>query len=154
MFVDLHSNANTENFLNAAFYRKKAIVKARKVTVPENLQTRLQNGLLETERIVPVGEWVVTNPSGEEYAIAEDKFDSRYDYVSEGSYRAKGLIRAFPNPTGQDVEILAPWGEKQFGKADCLFAAGVDDSGNLTSDRYLIGGTEFAETYTMLTGNL
>jgi hypothetical protein len=145
--INLQDAGNTERFNAAPLYRKSAVVTARRTEKVERLDTVLSNGLVETSREVPAGEWIVTNPGGEQYAISDEKFCSRYELREDGQYQAKGVIRAFQNPTGGDVEVMAPWGEMQYGDANCWFAAGTTDDLNPTQDCYIIGGDEFKETY-------
>lgn len=145
--VDLQDAKNTKRFQSAPLYRKSAIVAARRTETVEHLSTVLSNGTVETTREVPAGEWIVTNPGGEEYAITDEKFQSRYEAIGDGQYQATGIIRAFKNPTGGDVEIMAPWGEMQYGDANCWFATGTDGELNPTKDCYIIGGDELKDTY-------
>lgn len=147
MIVNLFTETMDEAFAKAPRYRKSVIVEARKTLKEEKLDTILASGVHETSRIVPVGHWIITNPGGEEYAVTEEKFLSRYEQMEDGRWRAKGVIRALRNPTGEDVEIMAPWGEPQYGDKLCLFATSLDEEGEITNDRYIIGGAEFAETY-------
>lgn len=153
MFVDLLTEENTSKFIAAPLYRKSAVVQARKVEEVETVETILANGFHETARDVPVGHWVITNPGGEEYAVSEEKFTTRYEDLGNGNYRAKGIIKAFLNHTGEDVEIVAPWGDPQHGDSQCLFATALDPQLNISSDRYIIGGQEFLDTYEPYEGN-
>ena len=145
--LDLQSDEFKERFLNAPLWTKKAIVDARQVTETEHLDTVLANGFLETTREVPVGHWIITNPGGEEYAVSDEKFQTRYESIGNGKFKAKGVIRAFSNPTGENVEITAPWGEQQFGDARCYFATAVSEHFEPTKDCYIIGYDEFQDTY-------
>lgn len=145
--VDLQDAGNTARFHAAPLYRKSVIVEARRTEKVEHLATVLSNGTVETTREVPTGEWIVTNPGGEQYAIGDEKFHSRYEVNGDGHYQAKGVIRAFQNPTGGDVEIMAPWGEMQYGDVNCWFATGTDGELAPTKDCYIIGGDEFKDTY-------
>lgn len=147
MFIDVNSEECTKLYEEAQKFQKSAVVDARKLKKEEKITTVLANGFHETERVTPAGNWVITNPGGEEYAVSEEKFKARYESIGNGKYRAKGVIKAFRNPTGEKVEIIAPWGEKQFGDRDCLFAVALDPQHNITSDRYIIGGEEFIDTY-------
>lgn len=147
MFIDLHSEENTQRFTDAPLYRKSAVVQAREVKDVETVETVLANGFHETAREVPVGHWIITNPGGEEYAVSAEKFHTRYEPLGNGQYRAKGIIKAFPNFTGEDVEIVAPWGEPQYGDENCLFATALNPELDITADRYIIGGQEFLDTY-------
>lgn len=146
MKIDLFIPKVTEMFNNSTIYRKSVLVDATQVSTPQVLETVLENGLVETTRTVDVGEWIVTNPNGEQYAIIDEKFKARY--VKElNRYRAKGRAFVIPNFTDGDVEITAPWGEPQYGDKDCYFASATDEKGNISNDRYIIGGKEFLETY-------
>ena len=147
MIVDLQDGELKERFTTATVWQKKAVVDARQVTETEFLDTILANGFLETSREVPPGHWIITNPGGEQYAVSDEKFRARYTSIGGGKFKAKGFIRAYPNPTGRSVEITAPWGEKQFGDAECLFASALDIHHAPTDDCYIIGREEFEETY-------
>lgn len=146
--LDIHTPAFSALFKNAPVYRKNAVVKARKVLKEELLETVLSNGFVEITRLVPVGCWIITNPGGEEYAIPNERFHSRYEETDiPGVYHAKGEIRAIKNTTGKPVEIIAPWGGSQFGDSDCIIASGCDENMNPTDYRYIIGYQEFLDTY-------
>lgn len=146
MIVNLFDENIEQALATAPRYRKKVIVDARQATEEETLDTILASGVHETSRVVPVGFWIITNPGGEQYAISDEKFRSRYEATEDGRWRATGTIRAIHNPTFEDVEIMAPWGEPQYGDKNCLFAATMDGT-EITNDRYIIGGDEFVDTY-------
>ncbi len=59
------------------------------------------------------------------------------------------MARAFTNDTGRPIEIMAPWGEPQFGDADCKIATTFDPDkpDEISADRYIIGRQEFEDTY-------
>lgn len=148
--LDLSTSEWTATLAEAPVYAKKGMVEARILTEDEQLDTVLADGTVETSRTVPAGEVVVTNPGGEKYAIEREKFDKRYDATAEeGVYRAKGMARAVDNPTGQDIQIMAPWGELQFGGPDCKIATVFDPENpdEVGPDRYIIGRQEFEDTY-------
>ena len=148
--LDLSTEGWTEKLAGAPVYAKKGMVEARILTEDEQLDTVLADGTVETSRTVPAGEVIVTNPGGEKYAIEREKFEKRYDTtVEEGVYRAKGMARAVDNPTGQDIQIMAPWGELQYGGPDCKIATvfDPDNPNEVGSDRYIIGRQEFEDTY-------
>lgn len=147
MIVDLQTGELNERFSTATVWQKKAVVEARQVTEPEFLDTVLANGFLETSREVPVGHWIITNPGGEQYAVSDEKFRGRYEDIGGGKFKAKGFVRAYSNPTGKSVEITAPWGEKQFGDSECMFASALDMHRAPTKDCYIIGREEFEDTY-------
>lgn len=146
--VDL--GAFDEGFASAPVFRKNAVVTARRAERPEPLATVLADGTVETERIVPAGEWIITNPGGEQYAIEDEKFGKKYTPDGpDGTYRAAGEIRAFQSPFPGPITIIAPWGEEQHGNAGRYLAAGIDDNGEPTEDRSIIGEQEFADTYAL-----
>lgn len=125
-------------------YKKTVTVKAVQILVDIPLRTVLKNGTLETERIVPAGSFIVTNPSGEQYGINAESFAERYEATDvEGVYLAKGEIYAIRNPYKVPISILASWGKLQHGSATCWLAVPVGSDGT----PYIIGDDEFAETY-------
>jgi hypothetical protein len=143
------------SFAAAPTYKKNAIVTARRTEHPEKLATVLADGTVETERVVPAGHWIITNPGGEQYAIDDEKFAKKYTQEgTPGTYRAAGEIRAIQSPVQGPITITAPWGEEQHGNEGCYLAAGVDEDGNPTADRYIIGEQEFADTYVPKTGSV
>lgn len=145
--LDLNDAEYSERFRNAPIFQKNVIVTARRVETPERVDTILANGLLETSREVPVGHWIITNPGGEQYAKTEEQLRERYEDLGDGRFQAKGIIRAFSNPTGSEVAIMTPWGAEQFGDAHCYFGCTVDENFEPTDFRYIIGKDEFDETY-------
>ena len=130
----------------APVFQKTGKVTAYKVDVDTPLQTVLADGFVETSRVVPAGSYIVTNPGGEQYGIDEVTFMKRYEF-RDGEWHARGQIQAIRNPWGSDTEIVASWGEPQFGDAKCWLAipVGSDES------PYIIAGDAFAETYALLT---
>jgi hypothetical protein len=149
--LDLSTEEMSRRFAEAPVYRKSAIVSIREAIPGERIVTVMADGHRETENTAAEGEFVVTNPGGEQYVIDEKVFTGRYEPLGDGLYQAKGLIRAFRNPTGRPVTILAPWGEQEHQGPYCMFAALVtpDAPEKITGDRYLIGAREFADTYVL-----
>jgi len=148
--VDLSTPEWTERFANAPVYAKKVEVELRPATPGETLTTTLADGTVETTNTAGDNDVVITNPGGEQYIIDADKAAARYEATdTEGVYRAKGMARVVQNPTGAPVEIMAPWGEKQFGNPDCYFATvfDPDNPDEIGSDRYIIGSDELSGTY-------
>jgi hypothetical protein len=149
--VDLGTPEMTALFAAAPVYRKSAVVSIRAAEPGEIVATVMADGRAETTVTCAGGEPVITNPGGEQYVPtgAWEQVGRRYDELGGGRYQAKGMVRAFTNPTGQPVVITAPWGEEQRQGADCLFAVEhlPDAPEEIGADRYLIGAAEFAETY-------
>ncbi|TWD83044.1 hypothetical protein FB561_4197 [Kribbella amoyensis] len=150
-YVDLTSSEYAGRFASsqARTYRKTTKVKAWQLTQDTPLATVLADGTRETDRMAPAEHWVVENPGGEQYAVEPEKFEALYDATSEpGVFQAKGRIRAIENPTGGPVWINAPWGEPQYGSADCRFACSVLADGSLDLAKpYIIGRAELKQTY-------
>lgn len=125
-------------------YKKKVPIQAVQIFVDTQLQTVLKDGTVETERLVPAGSFIVTNPSGERYGINAEAFGQRYEPTNvPGIFLAKGEIHAIRNPYGEPISILASWGELQHGSAMCWLAVPVGSD----ETPYIIGDEEFAETY-------
>jgi hypothetical protein len=146
--IDLNTGAITKLLENASAYRKVGTVKAVQVAGgKQKVVTVLQDGYVETENVAHEGDFVVTNPSGEQYVVKESVFNARYvlEDVKIHVYKAKGVIKAFQY-TDSDIEVVASWGEKVRGKAGCYIAMVFDD-GEYNTDRYLIGEKVFTETY-------
>ncbi len=133
----------------AQVFRKQGEVKARPATDGEQIETILGSGVKETTNSAKLGDWIMTNPSGEQHIISEQKFFSRYEATeAEGVYRAKGFCRAIKNPFSEPIEIMASWGSPQTGDENCMIADTCDENGeNMGGEPYLIDGAAFAETY-------
>ena len=148
--VDLSTEEYTAQFREAPLFAKKALVRMRPAIPGETITTKLADGTEETTNTAGENQVVITNPGGEEYIVGNDKAASRYEATKEpGVFRAKGMARIIDNPTGGEVSVIAPWGEEQIGAADCKFASLYDPSQPdvISTDRYIIGAAEFAETY-------
>lgn len=154
-YVDLTSAEYAARWRSSEtpLYRKTATVRARLLTVDAPLATVLADGTRETDRVAPAGHLVVENPGGEQYAVEPAAFKTLYEATTEpGVFRPKGRIRVIENPTGGPVWIDAPWGERQYGAADCRFACPVRSDGALMlAEPYIIGRAELDQTYTEAT---
>jgi hypothetical protein len=142
----------SENIMNAlasaVIFKKQGKVTARPATTGEKITTTLESGEKETENTANEGDYIVTNPSGEQYIISGQKFLNRYQESDEaGVYHAKGFCRAIKNPFGEPIEIMASWGEPQTGDENCMIADTCDQVGNTDGEPYLIDSKAFTETY-------
>ena len=98
---------------------KIAIITARKGIPGEKITTIMANGLKETDNVVTIDlytnkpGWIVTNPMGEEYIVADSVFIEKYELVdgTENCYRPKGkpIIVA---QIDESITFVAPWGEE------------------------------------------
>lgn len=133
----------------ASVFNKQGTVLARKAVTGEKVATVLGSGAKETDNTAQMGDWIVTNPSGEQYIISDQKFTSRYEPTDkEGEYKAKGSCRAIKNPFREPIEIMASWGSPQTGDENCMIADTCDpDGSNMGGEPYLIDSIAFAETY-------
>lgn len=135
----------------APVFKKQGTVKARQAAEGEQVATVMASGHTETTNTAKAGDWVVTNPNGEQYVIGSEKFESRYEATEEsGVYAARGYCRAIENPFGYSIEIMASWGSPQSGDEKCMIADTCDVAGILTGEPYLIEAEAFAKTYALV----
>jgi hypothetical protein len=149
MLLDLQTPEMTDSFSRAPLYRKNAVVRIRPATPGEVIQTVLADGTVETSNTAREGHYVITNPGGEQYLKGAAKVAAQYIEIGDGLYRANAYCRAFPNPVGSSIKIIAPWGEEQIGAPDCMLVARyyLDQPDDVNTERFIIGAKEFAETY-------
>ena len=146
--VDRKAQEIMSALAEAPIYKKQGRVQARPAVPGETSTTVLASGAKETVNTAKDGDWIMTNPSGEQYIISGEKFFDRYEATAEeGVYSAKGYCRAIKNPFGEPIEIMASWGEPQTGDANCMLADICDAEGKLDGEPYIIEATVFAETY-------
>lgn len=147
--VDRKSPEILTALASANVFKKQGRVNARPATEGEKVITTLANGQEETVNIANAGDFVVINPSGEQYIVSEKKFLNRYQKTDEkGVYQTKGSCRAIKNPFGKPIEIMASWGEPQTGDENCMIADVCDEKGdNMDDEPYLIDSAAFTETY-------
>jgi len=147
-FVERKSSEIMNALAEAPVYKKQGRVEARPATPGEEITTTLEGGAKETVNKAGEGDWIVTNPGGEQYIISEKKFLGRYEATDEeGAYAAKGYCRAAQNPFGKSIEIMASWGSPQTGDERCLIADTCDANGKVDGEPYLIDADAFAKTY-------
>lgn len=152
MLLDLQTPDMTNLFSHAPLYRKNAVVHIRRAIPGEVIQTILTDGTVETSNTAREGHYVITNPGGEQYLKGAAKVAAQYIEIGDGLYRANAYCRAFPNPTGFPISIIAPWGEVQIGAPDCKLVARyyLDRPEEVDTERFIIGAKEFAETYELM----
>lgn len=133
----------------APIYLKQGRIEARPAILDEEITTTLKNGINETHNRAKEGDYIVTNPGGEQYIVPGNKFLSRYEPTDEeGIFTAKGYCRAILNPFGRPIEVMASWDRPEYGDQHCLIADICDASGHCDGEPYLIDAAVFAETYT------
>ena len=134
------------------WYKKYARVKAEKGVPGQPIETIMKNGLREVAAVVKADEkgeadWIVTNPSGEKYAVPHAKFIKRYELEvgSDGKHAPKGApIEAIQ--IHEDITFDVPWGENGAPVPMTIKAGGYLNITNL-DDVYGIQEEEFYETY-------
>ncbi len=147
-FIDKNSPELTELLAKAPLYKKFAKVRARKAIDGETITTTLTDGKIETVNTANLGDWVVTNPSGEEYLLGHEKFTSRYTQTSElGIYQSHEYCQAVANPFLKPIEIVASWGAIQRGDPNCFLAIACNKNAIQNGELYLIDYESFIETY-------
>jgi hypothetical protein len=135
---------------SAKRYQKVGQVRARKVKRRTPVETVLADGTKETSNIAGPGDYIVTGPRGERYVLQPETFEARYVLKPGAKYifLARGETAAIQNPFGRPISIVASWGERQFGAADCMIADRIDPTTNRRAGKpYIIGLAEFAQTY-------
>lgn len=149
--LDLQTAEFTEALQNAPLFTKFGTVDAEQVTEERVVSTVMKDGFVETVNTAQPGDFIVTNPDGEQYVLPAAKFLARYT-MENGKWTAYGLIHAIQNPTGKPITITAPWGEDQHGAADCFIATTVDsaEQTDVTDDRYIIEYDAFQHTYKLV----
>ena len=105
-------------------YRKMGQVRAHRATEATPVWTVLADGTKETENTAQAGDYIVTAGSGERWVVKPETFEARYAPKSgtKTVYLARGEVIAVENPFRRPVSIMAPWGERQHGAADCVIA--------------------------------
>lgn len=127
-------------------YNKFGTVEARLAKMGEKIDT-IVNGKKETTNTAKNGDYVVKNPSGEQYIISGDKFNSRYQLqnrsIGWSLYNATGSCWAFKYE-GPKFTFEAPWGEDMLVETgDYIAVAGIDN----LDDIYRIEKNSFKQTY-------
>lgn len=121
---------------------------ARQVADPETVVTIIPGGVTESTTDAKPGDWVITGAQGEEFVFTNSKFEGLYTSDEEGVYMPRERrVVAIPNPYNKPISVTAPWStpdkpELQNGDANCRLVASLDDQGELTNDRYIIGSEE------------
>ena len=124
-------------------YVKFARIQAVQADGGEAIETVLADGTVETSNVANAGDWIVTNPGGEQYIVPADKFAKKYEAATDlgaGWFKPKGGPQQFVQ-ISEDMYVMASWGEKQFLKKGAYL--------NVTNlgDIYGVAEAEFHETY-------
>lgn len=107
------------DFSKAKVYRKTATLSADQIAVAkggESVVTRQKDkagSYVETTNVAKPGDRIITRSPGDSYVVAGDKFAKLYEPHPEqpGVFRSNNVGKAVR--VTRNVEIMAPWGEKQ-----------------------------------------
>ena len=78
--VDRHGEEITKELdTYGRVYKKQGEVTAVQVQVETPVETVLADGTKETTNTALPGDFIVTNPGGEQYVLKPEKFQSRYE---------------------------------------------------------------------------
>lgn len=124
-------------------YAKFARIQAVQAQGGEAIETILADGTRETTNTANAGDWIVTNPGGEQYIVPGAKFPKKYEpapEIGEGWFKPTGGVQKFME-LSEDTSFVCSWDEEQF-----IAAGGMV---NVTSldDIYGIARGEFFDTY-------
>jgi hypothetical protein len=134
-------------------YRKVAQVRVRRALRETPVTTVLSNGAKETKNVAAPGDYIVTAATGERWVVKPGIFETRYalKHGTKTMYLARGEVIAVKNPFGRPISIIAPWGERQHGAANCMIADATDPANGLRAgEPYIIACAEFDRTYKQL----
>ena len=134
------------------WYKKYARVEAERGVPGQPIETIMKDGHLEVSAVVKADEngeadWIVTNPSGEKYAVPHAKFSKRYELEvgADGKHAPKGdPIEAIQ--ISEEITFDVPWGKNGALVPMTIKAGGFLNITNL-DDVYGIQEEEFYETY-------
>lgn len=109
----------------------------------EAIETILADGTRETTNTANAGDWIVTNPGGEQYIVPSAKFPKKYEPAPElgdGWFKPTGGVQKFLE-LSEDTSFVCSWNEEQF------IAAGGMINVTCLDDIYGIARQEFFDTY-------
>ncbi|MDB5194483.1 MAG: hypothetical protein JWN50_497 [Parcubacteria group bacterium] len=152
--VDRKSEEIMKLLEKAPIFSRFGFVHIRPALEGERVITKLANGAEETENIAQKNEWVVRNPSGEEWIIDTDTFRFYEPTEVPEKFISKGFCRAVKNPFGEPIEIMASWGSRQIGDENCMIVDACNEDASWThGEPKIIDGDAFQATFTPLTTN-
>lgn len=95
-------------------YNKARPVRARPAIIGETVVTKMSDGHIETSRKITGPDLVViTNPAGEEFVIDKQQLTERYGAPDKnGFHHPLDCPQEIMFITDDDIEFMAPWGEK------------------------------------------
>ena len=129
------------DWTHARLARKCARVRARQATRAEEVASVMEDGFRETRNEARPGDYIVQNPSGEEYVTAKDTFEERYRQTEQQNVYEPISPPVKVVELDENVCFEAPWGEEMRIRAGGVLI--LRDSGEI----YGIQRDEFQKTY-------
>lgn len=126
---------------NVRLARKCARVRARQVTRAEEVASVMQDGFHETMNKAQPGDYIVQNPTGEEYVTAKGEFEERYRQTEQQNVYEPISPPVRVVELNENVCFEAPWGDEMRIKAGGVLI--LRDSGEI----YGVQRDEFQKTY-------
>jgi hypothetical protein len=147
--INLFNPEVEETFRNhGEIFRRKIeepLQYVEQVTETKMVETVLKDGTEETGKKANPGDWIVKGSEGELFVIDKEEFAKEYELQSDGRYYSKEkLITAVKNPYNEPIKITAPWSAfdqyiLENGAKNCFMIIVLDENGQYTNKRYLIG---------------
>ena len=123
-------------------YAKFARVQATQALEETPIVTILQDDTKETTNTAMPGDWIVTNPGGEQYVVSEEKFSKKYEpapKLGDSWYKPIGGVQRFMQ-ISEDMDFECNWGVQSIGAGGYI---NVTDLSNI----FGVGADEFVTTY-------
>lgn len=123
---------------------KVVAVKVRFAKKGEIIETFVSDGTNEVNHLCGGGEAVVTNPTGESYAMSRGEFDLRYTYKGgDEAFPLAKVRRLIEVPACElPIAIPAPWDENEMMELHDGFL-NIDDMDGI----YVLARAEFEKTH-------
>ena len=146
--IDLHDPELVKTLTEQGelFRRKIEPIKGVREPVQEEVVETIVNGIVESTQVAKPGEsMIITGARGEEFVFTKSKYESLYIVSEDGNVTPRErFVLAMKNPFGAPIRIEAPWStpdnpQYQDGTTEAMLTFGLDDLGELTEDRYIIG---------------
>jgi len=148
-------------------YSKFGDILVREAKIEEIVETYTPDGKLETTNKAVLGDFIIRNPTGEEYVLTKEKFLVRYDPTDKketingkeyGIFVPKGRCRGviFTKELAAELNLpldnnefffMAIWKEPMRATIGDMLVSPLDDAGNIGKEVYRIEKTSFEKTY-------
>lgn len=99
----------------------------------------------ETKNVAHAGDWIVTNPDGEQYVVSAAKFPAKYSDIGNGQFVPTEGPKTFQQTT-ENVCFQASWGATQFVTAGSYICTAYGPG-----EEYGVSNFAFNKTYEIQT---